>query len=231
MNHVEITLYINELRLRAVEEALAREGKSVEEKLKEHFAFLYEEIVPAEQQLCIEAEIEKNDAAEKAEAEARRRFGVFRIHENGESSFFTSELFQTLMASAYRYRLYEKGVLSSDPASFAEGLGNVEYISEAEYEELCDRMPNDHRIMLLADFDLDEGIASACQSSDNAWWTYSLKDLSTAAFRAFRGYNKSTQERSDIFENSLVGKELSVSDESSNETEESDEDEAPVMHM
>ena len=50
MNHVEITLYINELRLRAVEEALAREGKSVEEKLKEHIANLYEEIVPAEQQ-------------------------------------------------------------------------------------------------------------------------------------------------------------------------------------
>ena len=121
--------------------------------------------------------------------------------------------------------------MSSVPASFAEGLGNVEYISEAEYEELCDRMPNDHRIMLLADFDLDEGIASACQSSDNAWWTYSLKDLSTAAFRAFRGYNKSAQERADIFENSLVGKELNVSDESSDETEESDEDEAPVMHM
>ena len=34
MNHVEITLYINELRLRAVEETLAREGKSVEEIIK-----------------------------------------------------------------------------------------------------------------------------------------------------------------------------------------------------
>ncbi len=38
------------------------------------------------------------------------------------------------MASAYRYLLYEKGVLSSEPSSFAEGFGNVEYIGAAEYD-------------------------------------------------------------------------------------------------
>lgn len=36
MNHVEVTLYFNELRLRAVEQALADDGLTLEDKLKEH---------------------------------------------------------------------------------------------------------------------------------------------------------------------------------------------------
>ena len=57
MNHVEVTLYFNELRLRAVEQALADDGMTLEDKLKEHFAFLYDQLVPPEKQLGIEAEI------------------------------------------------------------------------------------------------------------------------------------------------------------------------------
>jgi len=48
-------------------------------------------------------------------------------------------------------------------------------------EELCDRMPSDHRIRVAADYDLDAGMVTTCQSSDNAWWSYRLRDLSVAA--------------------------------------------------
>ena len=41
MNHVEVTLYFNELQLKAVQEELASDGLTLEDKLKEHFAFLY----------------------------------------------------------------------------------------------------------------------------------------------------------------------------------------------
>lgn len=68
----------------------------MEDKLKEHFAFLYDQLVPPEKQLGIEAKIEQIEAQENAEREARRRFGVFHIRENGSDRYFTSELFDSL---------------------------------------------------------------------------------------------------------------------------------------
>ena len=231
MNHVEVTLYFNELRLRAVEQALADDGMTLEDKLKEHFGFLYEQLVPAEQQLGIEAEIEQIEAQENAEREARRRFGVFHIHENGSDRYFTSELFDSLLSTAYRYRLYARGELSANPKAFADAFGEVEHISVAQYEELCDRMPNDHRIKVAADYDLDAGTVTTCQSSDNAWWTYSLKDVSTAAYRANRGSYRSSYDRKEKFEEALAGKEIVPPEETEDEAPDEDEDEAPVMRM
>lgn len=129
MNHVEVTLYFNELQLRAVEHELSSDGLTLEDKLKEHFAFLYDQLVPPEKQLGIEAEIEQIEAAENAEREARRKFGVFHVHENGSDRYFTSELFDSLLSTAYRYRLYDRGELSSNPKMFAEAFGEVAHIS------------------------------------------------------------------------------------------------------
>lgn len=231
MNHVEVTLYFNELRLRAVEQALADDGLTLEDKLKEHFGFLYEQLVPPEKQLAIEAEIEQIEAQENAEREARRRFGVFHIRENGSDRYFTSELFDSLLSTAYRYRLYNRGELSANPNAFADAFGEVEHISAAQYEELCDRMPNDHRIKIAADYDLDAGTVATCQSSDNAWWTYSLKDVSTAAYRANRGSYRSSYDRKEKFEEALAGKEIVPPEETEDEAPDEDEDEAPVMRM
>ena len=182
MNHVEVTLYFNELRLRALEDHLNFDGTTLKDELGKQFDFLYEQYVPQEEQLAIEAEIEQIEEAVNAEREARRRFGVFHIRENGSDRYFTSELFDSLLSTAYRYRLYDRGELSANPNAFADAFGEVEHISAAQYEELCDRMPSDHRIRVAADYDLDAGTVTTCQSSDNAWWTYSLKDLSTAAY-------------------------------------------------
>ena len=187
--------------------------------------------MPPEKQLGIEAEIEQIEAAENAEREARRKFGVFHVHENGSDRYFTSELFDSLLSTAYRYRLYDRGELSSNPKMFAEAFGEVEHISAAQYEELCDRMPNDHRIKIVADYDLDAGTVTTCQSSDNAWWTYSLKDLSTAAYRANRGSYRSSYDRKEKFEEALAGKEIVPPDETEDEAPDEDEDEAPVMRM
>ncbi len=225
MNHIEVTLYFNELRLRAVEQALADDGQTLEDKLKEHFGFLYEQLVPAEQQLGIEAEIEQIEAAEKVEAEVRRRFAVFHIHENGSDRYFTSEHFLSFRSAAYRYRLYDRGELSADPQCLADAFLGNDAITAADYEALCDKMPNDFRITTLADFDLDNETVSVCDSSDNAWRSYRLHDLSVAAFKAFRGDYYSTEQRERIFQSTLCGKEIDVEYELSSRAEH------PTMQM
>ena len=53
MKHTEVSLYFNELRLKALKNELARDGLTIEDKMNEAFNWLYEQLVPVEQQtLC-----------------------------------------------------------------------------------------------------------------------------------------------------------------------------------
>lgn len=210
MKDIDITLYFNEYRLKAVQDALADEGFTLKDKLNDFFNFLYEQFVPVEQQTVIEAQIKEQTAVEQAEAEARKRFAVFHISENGEDSYFTSEHFQTFLSAAYRYRLYVRDELSAEPQAFADAFLETKSITNREYESLCDRAPNDIRIKALLDFDLDNEQVSVCGSSDNTWWTYSLHDVSVAAYKAMRSDYRASDDRLRIFESALVGKELDI---------------------
>lgn len=106
MPDMDITLYLNELRVRALADALGNQtADTVEDKLTEAFDMLYQEYVPDEQRAAIEARIERENAAEQARLEAKRLFAVFHIRENGEDYHFTSDHFRTPMQAAYRYRL------------------------------------------------------------------------------------------------------------------------------
>ena len=225
MNYVETVLYFNELRLKALEEELAPDGRTVVDELRDAFTTMYESLVPEEKRFAIEAEIQKTEAEEQAEAEANRRFGVFHIRENGEDNYFISELFQSLYSTANRYRMYERGELSSEPQDFASAFGETIPITAAEYDDLCDEMPNDIRIQALIEYDLDAGTVSACESSDNAWQSYRLHDLSVAAFKAHRSDYRISAERQRIFADALEGKEIEPVDE------DLDDDEAEGLTM
>lgn len=225
MNYVETVLYFNELRLKALEEELAPDGRTVVDELGDAFTTMYESLVPKEKRFAIEAEIQKTEAEEQAEAEANRRFGVFHIRENGEDNYFISELFQSLYSTANRYRMYERGELSSEPQDFASAFGETIPITAAEYDDLCDEMPNDIRIQALIEYDLDAGTVSACESSDNAWQSYRLHHLSVAAFKAHRSDYRISAERQRIFADALEGKEIEPVDE------DLDDDEAEGLTM
>lgn len=239
MNHVDTTLFFNELRFRALEEELAEDGRTVADELRDAFTTMYESLVPEEKRFAIEAEIQKTEAEEQAAAEASRRFGVFHIHEDGTDSYFISELFQSLYSTAYRYRLYERGEISGDPQSFASTFREAIPIAADQYDDLCDQMPNDPRIQALIDYDLDTGVVSACESSDNAWWSYRLRDLSVAAFKAHRSNYRISVQRMQIFADALEGKEIAPVDESMDKSLDDtqgddlddDQSEGPIMQM
>ncbi len=225
MKHAKVSLCFNELRLKAVKDALAHDGFTIEDKMKEAFKFLYEQLVPYEQQTAIEAQIEKTEAAEQAEREAKKRFAVFHLSENNEDRYFTSGHFISFRSAAYRYRLYDRGELSAEPQSLADAFIGSDAITVADYEALCDRMPNDFRITMLVDFDLDNETVGVCDSSDNAWRHYRLHDLSVAAFKAYRGEWYPTEYRERVFDDALAGKEIDIEDKLLAETEQ------PTMQM
>lgn len=228
MPDMDITLYLNELRVRALADTLGNQAaETVEDKLTEAFDMLYQEYVPDEQRAAIEAKIERENAAEQARLESKRLFAVFHIRENGEDYHFTSDHFRTPMQAAYRYRLYDRGELSANPNSLAAAFIETNPISLKEFNEACTDINSDKRITALIEFDLDEGNVSICDSSDNAWWTYTLHDFSVAAYKAFRSDYRDEECRREIFNSSLAGKEIDLSEKTTNE----DESEAPTMQM
>lgn len=101
MNDIDITLYLNEYRVKALADALAeRTANTVEDELREAFDALYQEYVPEEQRAEVEAQIEQEEIADRARKEASRRFAVYHIRENGEDYHFTSEHFRKPMQAA-----------------------------------------------------------------------------------------------------------------------------------
>ena len=189
MNSIEISLWVSEYRFKALEDTLRKQGAgTIEEKLRETFDTLYQEHVPDEQRAQIEARIEQEDAAEQAKLEANRRFAVYHIREDDEDFLFTNDYYQTPMQAAHRYRLYDRGELSSRPESAAD-------------------IRSDPRITALLEFNLDEGWVSVC-GRDNAWQTYGLQDFSVAAYKAYRSAYRGEDSRREIFHAHLCGREL-----------------------
>lgn len=137
-------------------------------------------------------------------------FAVYHIRENGEDSHFTSEYFKTPMQAAYRYRLYERGELSSEPEALAAAFIETNPIDLKKFTEACDNIHSDRRITALVEFDLDEGRVSVCDSGDHAWRTYALPDFSAAAYKAFQSDCRSEDCRREIFDSSLAGKEIDM---------------------
>lgn len=226
MNAIDITLYLNAYRVRALADALGeRTAETVEDKLTEAFDMLYQEYVPDEQRATIEAKIEQEDAAERVRLEADRRFAVYHIRENGEDRHFTSDYFRTPLQAAYRYRLYDRGELSADPETLAAAFIETTPISLQAFGAACADIRADNRITALIEFDLDEDYVSICDSGDNEWQTYTLHDFSVAAYKAFRSDYRTEECRREIFSSSLAGKEVELSDEVLDETD------APTMQM
>ena len=77
----------------------------------------------------------------------------------------------------------------------------------------------DDRVTALFEFDLDEGWVSVHSSTDDDWQVYSLHDFSVAAYKAFRSDYRNEECRREIFNNSLAGKEMDLSEETDDETE------------
>ena len=220
MNDIDITLYLNEYRVRALADALGNQtAETVEDKLTEAFDTLYQEYVPDEQRASIEATIESEYAAEQAKTEAARCFAVYHIRENDYDYHFTSDHFRTPMQAAYRYRLYERGELSDEHETFAAAFIETSPISLDYFKKVCADIHSDNRVTALLEFDLDEGWVSVHNSTNDEWLTYSLHDFSVAAYKAFRSDYRSEECRREIFNNSLAGKEMDLSEATDDETE------------
>ena len=238
MPDMDITLYYNQHRLNAMQKMLVQQDSNVEKALYRFLDEFYLEIIPEQERGEIENRIAAEKQQEQAAMEASRRFSVVHLHDGETDYHFTSELHTSFLQAARLYRVVTKDLKSPLPCveSMPHAFRSHQSITPQQFSDLCDSIATDNRITAIMEFNFEDGTVGVCQSSDNAWWYYDLKDVSAAVYRADRKSNLRPGAREEIFSAALEGKELDVYGEAISEEDgqnhiAQDEDCSPVISM
>lgn len=208
MPDVEITLFLNEHRFAALEQALSKQDSSVEDFLKHSFLERYESLISEERREEIETLIQQE---EQRQLEAGRPFAVIHFHEESDDYHFTSELRNGFYSAAYRYQdeIQDKvGRQTLD--SLALAFSEHQPIDGITFSVLCDAMERDTRITAVLEFDFDGGIVGVKEQEDMQWRVYRLKDVSSAVHKAERLPHLPLAAKEMIFEDALQDREISL---------------------
>ena len=206
-NSYSAEVWLDSRRWDALEAVLEAKGTSIERHLQEHLVDLYREMVPAEQVAEIEAAIQQEDLKELQEREARKVFSAFRLWENGKSRCLATEYPKDFLTTA---RLLRKHLLekAGGAGAFARKIYGGYDISLSRFEELTlARVDNSGQVAGVFELDFDRQVFSAAHVMDG-WKSYRFRDVSAAAYQAFRKEYSSPEERWRKFVSRLEGKEL-----------------------
>lgn len=202
MDSREVILWVDERWYNAVTEHL--KGKTVEDQLKEYFNVLLNQL-PSGEYERISREIWEEDERMRAQQEAERKFSIFCVTQNGKTDRFETVRPFEFLDAANVLRSYLRG---QSGQSFISTLGECKALTEEAFEKYAhERMENTGRVVGAFKIDLDKGTMAAL-NIDDGWYTFSIKDVSTAAYYAMRKSSLSIEKRYTIFLDRLDGKEL-----------------------
>lgn len=218
MGSIDVSIYYDQYRVEAMERILASQNRTIGQEIQGMMDALYEYIVPEHERSDIEDKILHEKRRCEAEDEASRRFALVHLHDGNEDYYLLSERHKNFLQAARLYRVVTKDIHSllgrggQSPLSELQQMRiafmDHEPLTEEAYTKLVENAPNDYRITAMIEFDFENWTISTCESSDNHWSTYTLKDASTAVFRADRRMGIPEQLRREIFDRQLEEKEI-----------------------
>lgn len=201
----EISLWIDERWY----DALTKHLK--DETLEEHLENVLDELcnqLPEHEYERISRLIWEEQEEHRMEAEAARRFAVFRVMEQGQSTYFVAEENIDTLQVANRLRVYTRKPPEQEPRTFLGLFTKGERISREQFDTyVCERLENTGRVVGAYDIDLDKGRFDALHITDG-WQGFRVQDVSTAAYYAMKKSYTHWGERSYIFNERLDGKQL-----------------------
>ena len=171
----------------------------MEEKLDEYLDTLIDQF-PERVRERISGEIWEEDQQRRAEAEASRHLSVFRVTQNGRADHLVTECRMPIdvlhAAMALRSYLLAKG---NSTQRFAESLHSVTDIAPEVFQDYADEfLQRTGRVTAALDIDLDRGEFSTLDAVDG-WETYTIRDVSAAAWRATRKAGRGGDRRLELF--------------------------------
>lgn len=106
-------------------------------------------------------------------------------------------------------RRYLRNEFTPPPREFAQVFDHAEEIPAQRFRELAElRLENTGKVSGIFEIDLDKGLLSCLHISDG-WQTFHIKDVSTAAYQAYRKSDLSQDERWRRFFEYLDDKQVS----------------------
>ena len=204
---IQFELYLNEYKAEALESVLKADGTSIEQQMQRQLAALYTERVPVEVQREIQQRLGAEYVAYEREAEARRKYAVFHVKENGTDEYFRLDSAVEFLDAALLLRNHLRQPVGS-AGSFAERFQSREKITAGLFDQMVGvRGENTGKVAGAFELDFDKREFSAVHIMDG-WRTYSMKAVSTAAYRAFRKEGLKQDERWRRFLSDLEDKEI-----------------------
>mgnify|MGYP000008138714 FL=1 len=209
-NYIEITLWCQEDKLRALSTALEPSGSSVVKEMEAALEDLYERTLPAAQRTVI-AEKLAQEEREEAQERARRAAEAYRVSalwmERGKTSGYwklTGAWDVLSLARFLRAAIRQSARPCADV--FQEKLGEMDHISQYEFEVLQDA--HDHNDVHI------NGVFSVDFSKHHfgfwlpgqGWQVYPFQDISSAAFKASRKNSATKEECLERFFGALEGR-------------------------
>ncbi len=206
---IQLELWLHEYKMQALASALEKQGVTVEQKMQDALTELYVELVPADARQEISARIKAELAAEQEAAERERKYTAFRVRENGTNQFFQIGQRKTFLDLGRFLREYlaEGGIFGVE--ALRKSFSDLAPISAEQYNQLMEsRLENPNKVTDVHELDFDKQTASTVAIGRD-WRTYSMKDISAAAYFAFRKSGLGPFQHEARFENKLIGKERS----------------------
>ena len=198
-----IVLHLDKRWYDALSRQLKKEDMTVEEKLDEYLDTMIDQL-PERVRDKVGREIWEEDQQRREAAKAAQPISVFRVTQDGRTDHLLTEGGASMDAlhTAMRLRDYllRKGNSSE---RFAQAIPAADYIAPEVFQEYSDELKeNTGRIVSALDIDLDRGEFSTLDAQ-NGWETYTIRDVSTAAWHANRKDYLKWDRRLDIFSGHL----------------------------
>lgn len=206
---VQLKLWLSEYKMDALSSVLEEQGTSVEKRMQEMLIDLYAELVPVETQQEIRARMDAEYAAAQAAEEAARKYTAFCVREAGVKSFFQLDRSERILEVAKFLRRYvrerqDQGIAALQTSAFAR----MEPVTAERYDQLLTlRMEAPNKVTGVFDLDFDRQEFSAVDAAEG-WKTWSMQDVSTAIYHAYRKNRLRPELYMARFLEKLEGKEL-----------------------
>ncbi len=199
MNSRDITLWLDERWYDALSHQFKKKDTTVEDELNEYLDAMIDQL-PEQVREKISREIWEEDQRQREATEAARRISVFRVTQDGRTDHLLTQgtipVDVLHAAVALRSYLLAKGNSSQ---RFAERLHSVMDIAPEVFQDYAgELMRRTGRVTAVLDIDLDRGEFSTLDAL-NGWETYTIRDVSTAAWHANRKDHLAWERRLDIF--------------------------------
>jgi hypothetical protein len=197
---MDITLWLNIHKYKALEAALSERGSGIEAELNQLLDYLYEQTVPAQERGRINSLLEMEQAEHHDKGNFDRKLSVIQTTEAKATQYFKTDIYKLphVIARRCALALQLSPEAQAEPNALTAAAFTVrEPIEHSKFESLCGQWGKNPILTAVVAVDFDTKTFSIL--SEDGWQSCTLDTAVKAANAAFRKEYRPDQERLSMF--------------------------------